>query len=122
MVKWMKKSLLKLLATKAFMKALRSYEHTCQQKLQNVSRVINETKKTDSTDNTIDQDTRCSLSEALGEKQTTEVECKSIKVKEPEEKVVDDSDSSTQDKVKSLLPNQAFSGTFSNCTINISLK
>ena len=96
------------------LKALRSYEHTCQQKLQNVSRVINETRKTDSTDNTADQDTRCSLSEAL--------ECKSIKVKEPEEKVADDSDSSTQDTVKSLLPNQAFSGTFSNCTINISLK
>ena len=104
------------------LKALRSYEHTCQQKLQNVSRVINETRKTDSTDSTGDQDTRCSLSEALGEKQTTEAECKSIKVKEPEEKVADDSDSSTQDKVKSLLPNQAFSGTFSNCTINISLK
>ena len=108
------------------LKALRSYEHTCQQKLQNVSRVINETRKTDSTDNTGDQDTRCSLSEVLGEKQTTEAECKSIKVKEPEEKVADDSDSSTQDKVKSkvksLLPNQAFSGTFSDCIINISLK
>ena len=101
------------------LKALRSYEHTCQQKLQNVSRVINETRKTDSTG---DQDTRCLLSEALGKKQTTEAECKSIKVKEPEEKVKNDSDSSIQDKVKSLLPNQAFSGTFSNCTINISLK
>ena len=54
-------------------------------------------------------------------KDTTLLE-NSIKVKEPEEKVADDSDSSTQDKVKSLLPNQAFSGTFSNCTINISLK
>ena len=85
------------------LKALRSYEHICKEKLQNVSRVLNETRNTD----TSSKGTRCSLSEALKE-QTTKAECKSINVKE--EKIVDNVNISTQDNVKSPIPNQAFQG------------
>lgn len=102
------------------LKALRSYEHTCKQKLQNVSRVINEIRNTDSTGT----GNKCLLPEALekeqtikDEEQTTSTECKDGGVKE--EKVTGDED---KQDVKSLHPNQAFSGTFSNCTINISWK
>ena len=60
------------------------------------------------------------LLEAADEEQATKTECKSISVKE--EKIADNGDSSMQDTVKSLIPNQTFPGMFSNCTINISLK
>ena len=86
------------------LKALRSYEHTCKEKLQNVSRVLNETRNTD----TSSKGTSYSLSETLKE-QTTKAECKRISVKE--EKIVDNVDISTQDNVESPIPNQAFSGT-----------
>lgn len=86
------------------LKALRTYEHTCKEKLQNVSRVLNETRNTDISS----KDTRSSLSEALKEEQTTKTECKSISIKE--EKIADNVDISTQDNVKSLIPNQAFLG------------
>ena len=96
------------------LKALRSYEHTCKQKLQNVSRVINETRNTDSTGT----GSKCLLSEALKKEQITNTESNNVGMKE--ENITGDEDK--QDDIKSLLPNQAFSGTFSNCTINISLK
>ena len=85
------------------LKALRSYEHTCKQKLQNVSRIINKTTQLDIIDD------------------------KSVDSKDkvqPDEQTTSPLIGSVQDAVtvKSVLPNQAFSGMFSNCTINISLK
>ena len=50
------------------LKALRSYEHTCKEKLQNVSRVLNEISNTHRT-GTSSKDAKCSLSEALDEEQ-----------------------------------------------------
>ena len=50
--------------------------------------------------------------EAVDKEQTTKTECKSISVKE--EKIADNGDSSMQDTVKSLIPNQVFLGMFSN--------
>ena len=85
------------------LKALRSYEHTCKQKLQNVSRIINKTTQLDIIDD------------------------KSVDSKDkvqPDEQTTSPLIGSVQDvvTVKSVLANQAFSGMFSNCTINISLK
>ena len=99
------------------LKALRNYEHTCEQKLQNVSRVINERRNTHSTGLTVTEALKKEQT-INDEKQITSTENNDADIKE--EKVTGDEDK--QDDVKSLLPNQAFSGTFSNCTINISLK
>ena len=52
------------------------------------------------------------LLEAVDKEQTTKTECKSFSVKE--EKIADNGDSSMQDTVKSLIPNQVFLGMFSN--------
>ena len=57
-------------------KSSKKFEHICKEKLQNISRVFNETSNTDST-GTSSKDTKCSLSEALDEEQTTKTECKS---------------------------------------------
>ena len=57
------------------LKALRSYEHTCKEKLQNVSRVLNETSNRDST-GTSSKDANCLFLEAVDEGQTTKTKCK----------------------------------------------
>ena len=73
------------------LKALRSYEHTCKEKLKNVSRVLSETNNTDST-GTSSKDSKCLLLEAVDEEQITKTECKNVSVKE--EKISDNGDSS----------------------------
>ena len=93
------------------LKALKSYEHTCKRKLQDVSRIINKTTHSDR----IGVKSFDSKDKVQPDEQTTSLETDSVK-----EEVV--TNKGEQDAMKTRLLSQAFSGMFSNCTINISLK
>ena len=100
------------------LKALRCYEHTSEQKLQNVSRVINETTEAAEECRNSGNKDSCSLSSNLEQHQITKTESidRREKVADLKKEQITDG---LQDDAKPVTPKQAFSGMFSNCTINI---